>query len=105
MKKIIILFSIVFLLSLQLALAKTSKRHPSQDLESDYVEEALRTPHNCRVVIHYVYFSGTEKVEILPFKVKSESECRATAKLFRPITDKRIKAKNVNHVWINVELP
>jgi len=115
MKKLIFILSIVVIMSsAQFVFANPGKqakpknksmRSPSQEIVSDYVEEALQAPHNCRVVIHYVYFSETEKVEILPFKVKSEDECKDTAKLYRPVLDKKIKAKNVNHVWINVELP
>lgn len=83
---------------------KSTPRKPSQIMTSDYVDEALQMPHNCRVVIHYVYHSETEKVEILPFRVNSEAECKETARLYRLVMDKKLKSKTVHHVWIHAEL-
>ena len=75
-------------------------RSPSQDLTTNYIEEALQKPHNCRVIVRYVYHSETEKIEIMPFVVKTRSECKDTAKLFEPILDNRIKTKTVQFLWL-----
>jgi hypothetical protein len=83
---------------------KKSFRKPTQEAAMDEIEQSLQslqTPHNCRIVIRYVYRSGTEKIEILPFKVKDPAECAETAKLFQDSYDPKIKAKIVNHVWID----